>query len=312
MKLMENISLHSLRHLGFINVQGADTDLFLQGQFSNDIQLLTPQRAQLTSYNSAKGRMLAVLHLTRNSQGICMELERSMLEATLKRLRMFVLRSKVTLADASDEVSALGVIGHSAAQALAAVGLPTPAEVLGCSQSDDLSVTRRHGDLPRFVIQGPIQMIQTLEKKLAAAMPLADSDKWRQSDIIGGIPAIFPQTSDHFVPQMANLDLLGGISFTKGCYTGQEIVARLHYLGQLKRRMFHGHTTATDIQPGTPIYDEGNDQAVGEVVQSAAAHNGSLLSAVLQLAHAQSNHLHVGTAEGPALSHPIACPASAN
>lgn len=303
---MEKISLHPLHHLGFIQVQGADADAFLQGQFSNDIALLTPKRAQLSSYNSPKGRMLAVLQLVRTQNGITLELERSMLDATLKRLRMFVLRSKVTLTDAGTEVATLGLSGNEAVATLTAAGLPAPAQVFDCAQHGELNVMRRCGTLPRFSIQGPASAISALQKQLAAQIPVADADSWRRLDIIAGVPTVLPQTSDHFVPQMANLDLLGGISFNKGCYTGQEIVARLHYLGQLKRRMFHCRTMATEIEPGTSIYDSSSEQAVGEVAQTASAHGGSLLSVVLQLAHATSENLHLGTPSGPALSRPVA------
>lgn len=303
---MEKISLHLLSNIGFIYVAGVDTDAFLQGQLSNDLRLLTTAHAQLTSYNSPKGRMLAVLHLTRTDDGILMQLERSVLESTLKRLRLFVLRAKVTLTDASEKITALGISGAEAPQALAAAGLPAPAEINGCSAWQTLNVVRVHGMIPRFVIHGPVADIAVLANRLSAQFPIADAEAWRRLEIVTGVPAVFPQTSDHFVPQMANLDLLGGISFNKGCYTGQEIVARLHYLGQLKRRMFHGRVATIGIEPGTPIYATGSDQSVGEVVQSAAAHEGSLLSVVLQLAHAQSDQLHVGTPDGPCLSRPHA------
>ena len=299
---MEKIALHSLHHFGYIQVQGADTDAFLQGQFSNDIHLLSADRAQLSSYNSPKGRMLAVLQLTRPHSGITLELENCMLEVTLKRLRMFVLRSKVSLSDASQEIRAVGLSGRDATQTLTAFELPAPYNALDCEHHGELTVVRRFGDLPRFSIQGPIAAIGALQKKLSADIPLADAAAWRRLDIVAGVPAVFPQTSDHFVPQMANLDLLGGISFNKGCYTGQEIVARLHYLGQLKRRMFHCRCTVSDIAPSTPIYDTGHEQAVGEVVQSAPAHEGSLLSIVLQLSHAASTNLHLGSPDGPQLS----------
>jgi folate-binding protein YgfZ len=113
---------------------------------------------------------------------------------------------------------------------------------------------------------------------------------------------VFSETSDHFVAQMANLDLLGGISFSKGCYTGQEIVARLHYLGQLKRRLFRWRCAAQDIAPGTPVYVEGETQAVGEVLQSVNEEQGSLLNVVLQIAQAESTQLRLGSGDGALLT----------
>ena len=303
---MEKISLHPLPHLGFILAEGVDTDTFLQGQLSNDIRLLTLDRAQLSSYNSPKGRMLAVLHLTRTDHGVLLQIERSVLEATLKRLKMFVLRAKVTLTDVSDDISVLGLSGTDAAQSLASAGLAALIGIKDCSRQGTLCVVREYGEIPRFLVRGPAAEITALRNKLSAQIPSADADGWRRLDIVAGVPTVFPQTSDHFVPQMANLDQLGGISFTKGCYTGQEIVARLHYLGNLKRRMFYCRTQATGIEPGAAVYEAGGEQAVGEVVQVASAHDGQLLSVVLQLTHAQSEQLRLGSPNGPALSRPHA------
>ena len=299
---MEKISLHALPHLGFLHAQGTDVDAFLQGQLSNDLQLLTPDCAQLSSYNSPKGRMLAVLWLTRANDGVLLELERSILDATLKRLRMFVLRSKLTLTDVSSSVAAIGVSGTDAPQQLVAHGLPAPVKPGDCTVHDGITVIRRHGTIPRFSLHGPVTAIEALHTQLAAHMPNAEADAWQRLEILAGVPVVLPQTSDHFVPQMANLDQLGGISFNKGCYTGQEIVARLHYLGTLKRRLFHCRTEALNVQPGTSVYEENVEQAVGEVVQSARAHSGSVLSMVLQLSHAQSQTLRLGSCTGPTLS----------
>lgn len=299
---MEKISLHTLHHFGFLHAQGADVDAFLQGQLSNDLKLLTPDCAQLSSYNSPKGRMLAVLWLTRARDGVLMELERSILDATLKRLRMFVLRSKLTLTDVSSKVAAIGMSGTDASQQLVSHGLPAPVKPGDCADHDGITVMRRHGAIPRFSLHGPVAAIEALRSQLAAHIPNAEAEAWQRMDILAGVPTVLPQTSDHFVPQMANLDRLGGISFNKGCYTGQEIVARLHYLGNLKRRLFHCRTEALNVQSGTPVYEKNIEQAVGEVVQSAHAHGGSLLSVVLQLSHAQSEQLRLGSPTGPALS----------
>ena len=304
MNLIEKNFLCPLSHLGFIFAQGADADSFLQGQLSNDIRLLTGERAQISSYNSPKGRMLAVLNLTRTDAGILIQLERSVLEATLKRLKMFVLRAKVTLADVSDPISALGLYGPEAGQTLAEAGLAAPAAINDCSRHGALCVLRQHGETPRFVVQGPAIDIKMLQNKLSARIPSASTDTWRRLEIMAGVPAVFPQTSDHFVPQMTNLDQLGGISFTKGCYTGQEIVARLHYLGNLKRRMFYCRAQASGIEPGVSVHDANSEQAVGEVAQVANADDGCLLSVVLQLTHAQSEQLRLGSPNGPPLSRP--------
>ncbi|MGH8460834.1 MAG: YgfZ/GcvT domain-containing protein [Stenotrophobium sp.] len=310
---MQDTLITLLPNLGFLRISGADADGFLQGQLSNDITLLTPQRAQITSYNSPKGRMLAVFHLLRDDDGaVLAEVDRGVLEPVLRRLRMFVLRSKLTLEDLGGQACALGLAGARAPELLAQLDLPVPAQPLDCVRDDasGLTLLRRHGDLPRYTLHGNAGAISATMSRLAPDATAANAQDWQRLDILAGVPTIYPQTSDHFVAQMANLDLLGGISFSKGCYTGQEIVARLHYLGQLKRRMVICHCAVTDIEPGTAVYDGGESQAVGEVVQAAVSGSGSVLSIVLQLSHAGSTQLCLGQPRGTPLSAPESVPAA--
>lgn len=312
MNTMQTPTISLLPQLGHLRISGADVDDFLQGQLSNDIGLLTPQRAQITSYNSPKGRMLAVFHLLRDDGAVLAELDRGVLEPVLKRLRMFVLRSKVTLEDISAQTDALGLTGATAPELLAQLELPVPAQALDCirDEASGLMVMRRFGELPRYTLHGDSGTIATMKTRLAPDAVAAKPGEWQRQDILAGVPTVYPQTSDHFVAQMANLDLLGGISFSKGCYTGQEIIARLHYLGQLKRRMVICHCDSIGIEPGTAIYDGGVAQAVGEVVQAAATGSGSILSIVLQLSHAGSTQLRLGKPQGTPLSVPESVPAA--
>lgn len=296
---MMKISALPLSGLAYVRVQGPDAEGFLQGQLSNDLRLLTATQSQLAAYSSPKGRMLAVLTLFRHGDDIVLELHRSLLDSTLKRLRMFVLRSKVTLEDAGSSLPALGLIGEDAAALLVAQGLPAPSAPLESAGANGVTVVRRLGALPRYSLHGPRDALQGLQRELTPADTLA----WKRLDLLAGLPTIYPETSDHFVAQMANLDRLGGISFSKGCYTGQEIIARLHYLGQLKRRMFLGHSPAATAVPGQPVYAAGDDgQAIGEVVDAVDDGNGRLLVlAVLQLGHAGSTPLALDSAGGPPL-----------
>ena len=274
-----------------IEARGADTDAFLQGQLSNDIRALAPDRAQLSSYNSAKGRMLAVLTLSRRDGGIDIELPRGLIEPVARRLRMFVLRSKLTLTPSADAM--LGLVGDGAADALAQAGLAVPMAPLDVVEADGLRIQRRLGVLPRYSLSGGAALIDALAARWAAHA--ADAAAWTLAQVRAGEPVVLPETQDHFVAQMANLDLLGGISFDKGCYTGQEIVARLHYLGQLKRRMFLCEGLGLPPEPGSDVHVQGQDQAVGEVVQSAADGNGGFAaSVVLQLSQAEAEALRVG------------------
>ncbi|HWU69529.1 MAG TPA: hypothetical protein VN046_11650 [Stenotrophobium sp.] len=309
---MQRPAITLLPQLGYLRISGADADGFLQGQLCNDIGLLTPRRAQISAYNSPKGRMLAVFHLLRDDGAVLAEVDRGVLEPVLKRLRMFVLRSKVTLEDISAKTGALGLAGAAAPELLAQLELPAPAQALDCirDEASGLIVVRRFGELPRYTLHGNSGAIAEMMTRLAPDAVAANPGDWPRQDILAGVPTVYPQTSDHFVPQMANLDLLGGISFSKGCYTGQEIVARLHYLGQLKRRMVICHCEATGVEPGTAVYDGGEPQAVGEVVQSAPRGPGSVIAIVLQLSHAGSTQLCLGQPQGTPLGAPESVPAA--
>lgn len=286
-----------LSSLSLLRVHGPDADQFLQGQLSNDLRLLSPDRGLLASYNSAKGRMLAMVQLLRHEQNILLEVHQSVAESTLKRLRMFVLRAKVIVEDATAECGIWGLIGPHALEVLEAKGLPVPAAAQDCATAEGLLILRRHGNIPRYAIYGPSERLESLFSDL----PRGTFDDWKREDLRAGLATVYPETRELFVPQMANLDLLGGISFTKGCYTGQEIVARLHYLGQLKRRMFLMRAPRA-APPGEAVYDRGaGSQAVGEVVDCVAEEDHFLLTIVLQLSHAQSAHLRLGSGDGAEL-----------
>ncbi|MFA5939246.1 MAG: hypothetical protein WC809_07805 [Sinimarinibacterium sp.] len=282
-----------LSPLIYLRARGLEADSFLQGQLSSDLRQLTGTRAQISSYNSPKGRMLAVAHLIRAGDSVLIELHRSVADSVLKRLRMFVLRSKLTLDDASAEISAVGLLGDDAAAVLAGAGLPVPLQALDCADDKQraLTVMRRFGEAPRYSIVGPATAVAKLATGLAPALPYT---AWRRADIEAGVPVVYPETSDHFVPQMANLDRLGGISFDKGCYTGQEIVARLHYLGQLKRRLFVCRVDGAAPLSGSDIVAGEPPAPAGEVVDAVDAGDGSSrVSVVLQLAQAASADLRL-------------------
>jgi len=260
----------ALAQLAFIEARGPDAAAFLQGQLSNDVRKVTAERAQLSSYNSPKGRMLAVLHVLRQGDAFLLELHASLLDAVLKRLRMYVLRSKATLAAVTDR-GALGVSGPEAAQRLAGAGLPAPAEPLACAWAGDVAVVRRLGPMSRYTVLAPLARHQALWAQLGGAAHPGTAEDWRRLDIEAGVPTVYPETQDRFVAQMCNLDALGGISFDKGCYTGQEIIARVHYRGAVKRHMETKRLDGPPPAPGTRL--DG-----GEVVDAAplAAGTGSV------------------------------------
>lgn len=267
-----------LTQLGLIEARGADAAAFLQGQLSNDVRKVGPQQAQLSSYNSPKGRMLAVLHVLRDGDAFLLELHRSLLEVTLKRLTMYVLRSKVTLAEVADR-ALLGLAGPDAAARLADAGLPVPAAPLACAWVDGVGVMRRLGEAPRYSVLAPLARLAQLRDRLAATTKAGGSDDWKRLDIEAGIPTVYPETQDRFVAQMCNLDALGGISFDKGCYTGQEVIARVHYRGAVKRHMSRVLTPQQGVAPGSAFALP--DGRSGEVVDAAPHPNGGSVALVV-------------------------------
>lgn len=290
---------------GLISVQGADAETFLQGQLTNDIRLVTAQQSQLSAYCSPKGRMLASMRIFKRDTAYYLELPVEILEPVLKRLRMFVLRSQVTLNDVSDELIRIGVSGPDIEQHLHKHFTALPAETDQSLQQDAVSLIRIAGPVPRFEVHGPLAQIRPLWDALQTELQPVGTPAWLWLDTVAGIPQVLTPTIDAFVPQMANLHSLGGVSFKKGCYTGQEVVARMHYLGKLKRRMYRAHV-ATDAlpQPGDSLYgaDSGDEQSAGKVVFAVPAPGGGVdLLAVLQITSVEKGPVHLQSAGGPQL-----------
>lgn len=296
----ESAVLCDLSHLGIIRVAGEDSLRFLQGQLSNDIHLLTSARAQLSSYNTPKGRMLANF-LIWQQQDIFLQVHASLLETTLKRLSMYVLRAKVKLTKASDDYVAIGVGGPAAARVLEVAGLPVPDEVFSVNQEGPL-IIRLPGN--NFTLICSAESAPGLWEKLAPHARAAGRDVWEWLQIRAGLPMLTTATQDLFVPQMLNYDLIGGVNFKKGCYPGQEIVARTQYLGKLKRRMYLCHLEDPHVPaPADALYSADlPGQATGTVVNSAQAPDGgSDFLAVIQMESAASQTLHWQSLEGPAI-----------
>lgn len=287
--------------LGVLAFAGPDAQAFLQGQLSNDVGALAPGSVQASSYNSPKGRMLATLFLWRQGSDTFQALVAAdVSEALRKRLSMYVLRAKVSVADLSRSRAVFGVGGAPARDAVQAAfgAAPAPGQVL---DTDTATLV----GLPdgRIVVVGPAESAIDLRARLAAHATTVAPDTFRWLGIRSGVPVIGAATQDLFVPQTANWDLLGGVSFQKGCYPGQEIVARTQYLGRLKERLQLFHLDGAPPPPASRIFGTVfGDQACGTVVDSASAPGGgSDLLAVVQLS-ALEGTLALGAQDGPALT----------
>jgi len=294
--------LCDLSQFGTLKVAGEEAQKFLQNLLSNDINAVNAKTAQLSSFNSPKGRMLATFLIWQSNADYFLQLPRSLTPAMLKRLSMYVMRSRVKVSDVSDEVVCVGLSGNEAAS-LIKQHLGTSLEQdWAVAQHDNASVIRISAQ--RFQINTTAQHAGKLWGSLAAAAKPAGSACWDWLNIRAGIPVITPATQEQFVLQMTNLDLLGGVSFKKGCYPGQEIVARTHYLGKQKRRMFLAHVE-TDSAPaaGDELFSaEMAGQASGKVINASPAPGGGFdLLAVLQISSRETQTVHLQSLQGAAL-----------
>ena len=299
-----NATLCPLDHLGLLAFDGEDAQAFLQGQLTNDIKRISEQRAQIAGYCTAKGRLLATMLLWKTADGYCGQLHGDISATVQKRLSMYVLRSRVKVTDAAGKFARLGIAGRQAEAVLGNLSGVLPQQAMETVQAGGITILRLHGPLPRFEIIATPENMAVVRAKLESACDQADAPVWDWLDIQAGVPQIGPGTQEQFVPQMVNLDLLDGISFKKGCYTGQEIVARTHYLGKVKRRTHLAHIeSAPPPPPGTAIYGADSTEPVGMVVNAAPAPGGGCdLLAEVRLESVDAGTLSLVAPGGPALA----------
>jgi folate-binding protein YgfZ len=298
--------LCDLSFLGLLEVSGGDAESFLQGQLTNDLRRVLPDAHQMNSYCSPKGRMLANFRVFREDGGAyVLQMPKERVQPTLQRLGMFVLRAQVRLRDVSDDLVRVGLVGDCAPTLIAklAPGLGThPGAAIHAA---DLTILRLPGESPRFEIIGPLPSLQPFWEQWSRIAPPASSTCWEWHEIRAGIPTVFDKTAEAFVPQMANMQLVDGVSFSKGCYTGQEIVARMQYLGKLKRRMYLAHVECkTRPIPGDPLFSPSSQsgQGDGNIVDAQPSPGGGFdLLAVIPIDSVEANDVRVGSADGPLL-----------
>lgn len=293
-----------LSHKGLIEVHGDDSKSFLQGQTSNNFNDIDDTHSLLGSYCSPKGRVLTSFRAFKRKESYFLTLARDNVQPTLKRLRMFVLMSKVILEDANDALVRFGVAGPNAEAELERHAGGFPVEVNDVLPLDQLTIVRGYGHHPRFEIYGTLDACKALWEKLNVNCAPIGADAWDLLNIRSGIPEINNETWEMFVPQMLNLQRLEGVSFKKGCYPGQEVVARMHYLGKLKRRTFRVLFNTDEIPTaGTPLYSKEDDgvQAAGNIVSAVKNPDGGIeaLAVVILRFVEENSPVFLGSEEGP-------------
>lgn len=294
-----------LSHYGLIRFSGNDAQTFLQNQLSCDVREVNLQQAQYGSYCTPKGRALASFLLWQQGDDYWMQLPASLTAPMQKRLALYVLRAKVQLADASDTWVRIGIAGPNAALLIKEItGSPhNPDQSLQVTHHEHISIL--YLSQQRMELITPIENAPILWERLNQhAMPVG-TDCWDWLTIQAAIPTILPETQEAFLPQMINLDAIGGISFKKGCYPGQEIVARTQYLGKLKRRMFLAHIATTEtISAGDALFSmDMDDQSSGNIVNAALSpHGGFDVLAVIQQSSVDTCDIHWQSLQGPLLT----------
>ncbi len=277
--------LCDLSQHGLISASGADAPAFLQGQLSNDINQVTAQRAQISSYSSPKGRAFSTFQIMQRAGVYYLSLSDEVLEPVLKRLRMFVMRSKVSLEDARDSLVHFGYASPQGDTQLQALLGKVPTNVLDVVQTGNLTIIRRPAPVPRFEIFGELDDARSLWAKLSVHAATVGSGSWDYFEVEAGIPHIVGASMEVWVPQMLNLHLIDGISFSKGCFPGQEVVARLKYLGKSKRQMYRiGIKSVTLPAVGALVVDASGAE-VGKIINTALNPDGQVEAlAVLKIA----------------------------
>ncbi len=296
----------SLSHLGVIAVEGEEAEDFLHNQLTSDIHGLDQTHACLTGYCSPKGRLLASLLVWRDAERLYLACPLEILPAIQKRLQMFVLRSKVKLSNLSSSFVLLGLAQANPEHLRASfANLPEQPYGMVIHAGQTLIRLPNHHATPRYLWIAEIANATATWQKLKLNMQPAPTAWWRWTEIQAGTPQITLATQEKFVPQMINFELIGGVNFRKGCYPGQEIVARSQYLGKLKRRMLLAHCDQQDhlqVKSGDEIFSEEDpSQPCGMVVNAECSPDGCIDCLIEIKLETRQQKLYLHTATGPQL-----------
>ncbi len=291
-----------LSMLGVVRISGADKQSFLQGQLTGDTRNISADKGQMTSYCTAKGRMLASMRIVETGNDWLMILPRSRVAPVMKRLQMFVLRADVKMEDVSDDRVCFGINGNCLTKVPGFNKIP---ENAGQTITvDGTLIVRTESTGNRYLLVAETEKAKSIWQALDAKA--ADTAAWRLMDIRDGIPTVYEETVEAFIPQMTNLQLLDAVSFTKGCYTGQEVVARMQYLGKLKRRMYPvSFSSDSEIARGSDIFspESQSGQGAGKLVDVVRTSDDQYEGlAVLEISSMEQGNLHLLDNDGPLLN----------
>ena len=288
----------TLSHEGVLAVRGADAGKFLQGQLTCNINYLSDNLSSLGARCTQKGRMQSSFRILLESDGVLLAMATELLEPQLADLKKYAVFSKSKLTDESAAWVRFG-LDHGDV-ALSSLGLELPADTDSVVRNDGLIAIRVSPQRAELWVAA--DQAASIKGKLSALLTEGELNQWLLGQIRAGIGQVMPSTRELFIPQMLNLQAVGGVSFKKGCYTGQEIVARMQYLGKLKRRLYRLQLDGSELpEPGTQLFAPTHNSSIGEVVIAARGEENIELLAVLQAEAAESGDIHLAALEGPAL-----------
>lgn len=304
---MNGTTFVDLAHLAPLVVSGADAAHFLQGQLTCDVRTVGPTSSSYGALCTTNGRVAAFFNLFVRGEAFVLSLPLEMFGPVRERLARVIFRAKVELKDGATEWNSLGLLGPGWERMLAARFGRCPQRVGETLTADEVTIVRVPGRLPRFEVWGDAGAVEQLRRSWAGTIPAASREVWDVAEIEAGVPAIFPATAELFLPQFLNLDQRGGLSFSKGCFVGQEVVARTQHLGEVKRRMHLADVSAAEPPaPGRRLraVHEDGERDGGAVVRSAPAPGaGSLLLVVTPVAEREADRpIHLDAASGPRLT----------
>lgn len=259
-----------LSDTGLISVTGEDAKTFLQGQVTNDVNAITATQSHYSGYCNPKGRLLALFFAFQHQDTLYLSLDKALVPSIQKRLQLYVMRAKVMLNDEQPNLARFGIAGDTTTQALKQHYDQLPETDFAVTQHGDITIIRMPFIKPAYQIITPAEQRETVLKTLSTSFSSVDKAAWDYLETQSGIPEIVTATQEAFVPQMINLDAFGGINYKKGCYTGQEIVARTHYLGKVKRRTLLGSVKTDSAPAAGDVIKDATQQNVGQVVRSCA------------------------------------------
>ena len=261
--------LSDLSDRGIIEVHGKDAEEFLQNQFTNDITRVTENTHQLSAWCNPKGRVIANFRIFKRRNNYYLTLSADLVELILKKLRRYIMRSDVTIEDISNSLMHFGYAGEYAEQDLQTLlgKNKVPENSNQTLQQGTLSILRLPGTVPRFEVFGELADTKTLWERCNVRAASVSSNGWDYLNIVAGLPVVSQASSAAWIPQMLNLQVIDGVDFQKGCYPGQEIVARLKYLGTNKRRMYRIEINNSELpEIGQKIYADGESAYVGKIL----------------------------------------------